>query len=81
MKHFSSTSQVAGAPVNGFAFPNDQAEAVSVGGVILELKFRQQIPQLFAECIERFELVRQAASKYRLACAKLGLGSSSAVAA
>ena len=73
--------QVTSALINGFAFPTSHAEAVPVGGVILELKFRQQIPQLFAECIDQFELVRQAASKYRLACAKLGLGSSSAVAA
>ncbi len=73
---------VATAPVSGFAFPTTgQPEPLPVGGLILELKFRQQTPKLFAECMERFHLVRQSASKYRLACAKLGLGISTVIAA
>ena len=46
---------------------------VSVGGVILELKYRER-PALFQQLIERFKLVPQAASKYRTACETLGLG-------
>ena len=73
--------QIAASAVDGFTFPTGQAQPLPVGGVILEMKFRQQIPQLFTNCIEQFQLVRQAASKYRLACAKLGLGASAVIAA
>ena len=45
--------QVAAAPVDGFQFASTQPEPLPVGGVIVELKFRQQIPQLFAACIDQ----------------------------
>ena len=73
--------QVAASPAIGFDFPSSDPQPLTIGGVIVELKFRQQMPQIFADCIDRFQLVQQAASKYRHACAKLGLGAITVMAA
>jgi hypothetical protein len=58
---------------NGFAFESQLDPAdFSRDRVILELKFRQQVPPLFQNLIEEFQLERQPASKYRIAGAMLG---------
>ena len=41
---------------------------------ILELKYRQQMPELFARLIAEFRLVRNPVSKYRSAAVALGYG-------
>jgi hypothetical protein len=65
---------VVATPVQCVGFEHvGNPSAVAVGGVILELKFRER-PELFQQLIERFKLEPQTASKYRSACATLGLG-------
>lgn len=43
------------------------------GQMIIELKFRAEIPALFRQMIEKFNLTAQPVSKYRLAMVRLGL--------
>jgi hypothetical protein len=65
---------VVATPVERLGFePVGSPAPVAVGGVILELKYRER-PALFQQLIERFKLEPQTASKYRTACATLGLG-------
>lgn len=66
--------EVAATPVGelGFDLASGQV-AVPTGGVILELKYREK-PPLFQQLVERFNLIPHGASKYRSACAALGLG-------
>lgn len=66
--------QIVATPLNAFTFqPDGGGMLVRPGGVILELKYREK-PALFKQLIERFQLVPHGASKYRGACAALGLG-------
>lgn len=61
-------------PAGAFAFDSTRDPLrVPTEGVVLELKYRDK-PPLFQQLIERFKLVPQPASKYRAACAALGLG-------
>lgn len=63
------------APAAGLRFdPGVEHLAIGGGHIVLELKFRQELPTLFQEMMARFELVPQPASKYRMAGAALGLG-------
>ncbi len=66
--------QVAAVGVNQFAFEQAEPALLSTGGVIVEIKFRQQMPALFSAFIQQFALTPKPASKYRIACATLGLG-------
>ena len=43
--------------------------------VILELKYRQEMPTIFKQLVQRFRLEPRAFSKYKLAVIDLGLGS------
>jgi hypothetical protein len=71
---------VAAVGVNQFAFEASEPALLSTGGVIVEMKFRQQMPTLFTDFLERFSLTPKPVSKYRIACATLGLGSTAATA-
>ncbi len=66
--------QVSAVPTDEIEFQNAAPTPLAIGGVILELKYRQQMPVLFEEFVKRFALKPQPASKYRIACATLGLG-------
>ena len=62
------------APARGFAFDDSGGGLLLAGGdVILELKFRGEMPARFAELTAEFGLVRQALSKYRMAARALGV--------
>ncbi len=61
-------------PVSGVAYqPDADGAIVQPGKVILELKYRQQLPVLFKQLTEEFALKPEPVSKYRLAIAALGL--------
>lgn len=66
--------QVSAVPADKMEFQQSAPTPLATGGVILELKYRQQMPELFEEFVQRFALKPQPASKYRIACATLGLG-------
>jgi hypothetical protein len=55
------------------AFGGGTTTPIIPGMTILELKFRVQMPAFFKELAERFALVPQPISKYRLAVSGLGL--------
>jgi len=72
---------IRAVPANGIAFA-DMAEAVPVTDrVVLELKFRREIPALFRELVEQFALNPNSFSKYRSAIVALGLTPRSDLAA
>ncbi len=60
--------------VDGWAYP-DQTEFRSVGldGCVLELKYRDTLPNRFRELIEKFQLVPKSFSKYRSSIETMGL--------
>jgi len=66
--------RICARPATGLAF-NDAGEstALSESRIILELKYRVEMPALFRPMVESFELTPQPVSKYRLAAAALGL--------
>ena len=64
---------VRALPVSRLAFhPADRGTPLAEGYVILELKFRRDVPELFAQLIETFGLESHTVSKYRLASAAGG---------
>ena len=66
--------QLRAAPVRQIAFDEVAPRAPFLEGqVILELKFRYELPQVFKFLIEEFALSEQRLSKYRLAAEALGL--------
>ena len=61
-------------PVDRYAFaPVDDGVVLSPDQRILELKYKLEIPGLFKELMQTFDLKPQASSKYRLAVAALDL--------
>ncbi len=66
--------QVTAVPTDQIEFQNVAPTPLTIGGVIVELKYRQQMPALFEELVQRLGLKPQPSSKYRIACATLGLG-------
>ena len=59
-------------PASGVAFGNGDGVPFLERGLVLELKFRVQMPALFKQLVEEFGLRPQTVSKYRLAAAALG---------
>jgi len=57
----------------GLCFGEDAGTLLSQDSIILELKFRYEMPVLFKYLAEEFALNPQRISKYRLAAAALGL--------
>ncbi len=64
-----------GLPVTGLGFGEGEGRLLSEDRIILELKFRYEMPVLFKYLAEEFALNPQPVSKYRLAVAALGLAS------
>lgn len=61
-------------PATGLVFnDSDEGTALSESRIILELKYRVEMPALFKALLEGFDLTPQPVSKYRLAAAALGL--------
>jgi len=60
-------------PTGGLDFGKDEGTLLSEDRIILELKFRYEMPVLFKYLAEEFALNPQPVSKYRLAVAALGL--------
>jgi hypothetical protein len=60
-------------PVGELAFTGAESRWLAEDRVILELKFRREMPVLFKLLAEEFSLNPQPVSKYRLAVAALGL--------
>jgi len=59
---------------NGLVFDGDnEGRRLSEGQIIIELKYRCEMPVLFKLLVEEFALNPQPISKYRLAAAALGL--------
>lgn len=61
-------------PTQAFAFHSSPGTPVLEDRMIVELKFRLQMPAVFRNLIEEFALAPVAVSKYRLSAARLGLG-------
>lgn len=61
-------------PTGELSFCEDEGRLLLPDQVILELKFRYELPVLFKSLAEEFALNSQPVSKYRLAVAALGLG-------
>ncbi|MBI5388186.1 MAG: polyphosphate polymerase domain-containing protein [Verrucomicrobia bacterium] len=59
--------------VGGVRFGAQEGARLSEDRIILELKFRHEMPALFKYLVEEFALEAQPFSKYRLAAIKLGL--------
>ena len=57
---------------DGFRFLPADSMAAIVTRPILELKFRQAMPELFRRLVDEFGLLQSPVSKYRLAAARLG---------
>lgn len=64
---------VATVPSNVAEFAETHGVAVLPGQTIMELKFAEQIPDIFQRLIEDFGVAPQSISKYRLAVDALGL--------
>jgi hypothetical protein len=58
---------------NDLAFGGGTSTPVAADATVLELKFRVEMPALFKQLAETFNLVPQPVSKYRLAVMALGL--------
>lgn len=62
-------------PVDGFAFRDTSPEPVLSDRIILELKFRIEMPAVFKGLVEEFRLNPAPVSKYRMSITALGLAS------
>jgi hypothetical protein len=72
---------IRAVPAAGLRF-DDTATAIPVTDrVVLELKYRRELPALFRELVERFKLSPASFSKYRTAISALGLVPATASAA
>lgn len=60
-------------PAGELAFAKAEGRLLADDRIILELKFRRELPVLFKQLVEEFSLNPQPVSKYRLAVAALGL--------
>lgn len=60
-------------PVTGFELEYHPGPVILDGKVVLELKFRREMPALFKYLVEEFTLAPQRFSKYRQAIDSLGL--------
>jgi hypothetical protein len=60
-------------PAPAFEFQNGEPEPVLTGRVILEMKFRVEMPAVFKALVEEFHLSPARISKYRSAVTALGL--------
>jgi len=60
-------------PAGELAFTKTEGRVLAEDRIILELKFRRELPVLFKYLAEEFSLNPQPVSKYRLAVAALGL--------
>lgn len=61
--------------VDSLSFREDGDTKISEDSIILELKFRYELPGVFKHLVEEFALNPQRISKYRLAATALGLAS------
>jgi hypothetical protein len=61
-------------PADDFSLPEPGAAGAPIlpGQIILELKYRSPLPDIFQELVSTFNLQRQTASKYRLGMLALG---------
>ncbi len=64
-------------PISGITFTPEQGELLLADHVILELKFRLEMPLLFKQLVEQFALNFSTISKYRLGVAGVGMVSES----
>ena len=60
-------------PAEGFAFQTGEPEPVLPGRLILEMKFRVEMPALFKSLVDTFQLNPDRVSKYRSSITALGL--------
>jgi hypothetical protein len=60
-------------PADRLSFCDQTGEIILEHRIVLELKFRYEMPVLFKNLVEEFALNPQPFSKYRLAAAALGL--------
>ena len=67
--------QLAALPQSQFRFDSSTARALAGAPVILELKYRQEMPAMFKQLVQQFRLEARPFSKYKLAVLDLGLGS------
>lgn len=66
--------ELSSLPVQHYAFANPASGSVLLPGQrILELKYKLEVPGLFKELMQKFDLRPQASSKYRMAIETLGL--------
>jgi hypothetical protein len=71
--------QLAAWAADGYSLAAPPAPVdLLTGQVILELKFRQEVPALFKRLVETFDLAPQKLSKYRTAAPALGLTTAAA---
>ena len=71
--------QIEAAPASDLTFAASRGIDVLTREVVVELKFRHEMPALFKRFIEEFALTPRTISKYRLAMAALGESEESAV--
>jgi hypothetical protein len=69
---------ISAAPVSGISFHPRAPGRPLTDRVVLELKFRRELPVLFRDMVGRFTLNPQPFSKYRTAMQALGLASDGA---
>jgi len=65
-------------PANGFAFQTGEPKPVLTDRVILEMKYRMEMPAVFKALVEEFRLDPGSVSKYRMSMVALGLATRSA---
>lgn len=70
--------RVTAWPADRIAFQDAVSRPVLIDRVILELKFRVEMPLVFKELVEEFALDPSSLSKFRLSMAALGLATESA---
>ena len=70
--------RVTARPIDHIAFQDGASRPVPTDRVILELKFRVEMPLVFKELVRVFALNPSSLSKYRLSMAALGLATESA---
>ena len=66
-------SNVRAWPTDVFEFQSGEPQAVLPGRVILEMKFRMEMPAVFKALVEQFRLNPAPVSKYRSSIVALGL--------
>ena len=71
---YAKLDNIRAVAIESYAFvEDDPGEQLLKDQIILELKYRFDLPPLFKELIEAFNLTSNSVSKYRLGAATLGL--------